>query len=46
MFKEALAQVAKKPKGLIIRMRDVSLLDSRGLRFAMWMRRWTSHARI
>lgn len=32
MFKETLAQVAKKPKVLIIRMRDVSLLDSTGLR--------------
>lgn len=31
-FKETLRQVAKKPKVLIIRMRDVNLLDSTGLR--------------
>ena len=31
-FKETLAQVGLKPKVLIIRMRDVSLLDSTGLR--------------
>ncbi|MEP7343861.1 MAG: sulfate permease [Gemmatimonadaceae bacterium] len=32
MFKDTLSQVAKKPKVLIIRMRDVSFLDSTGLR--------------
>ena len=31
-FKETLRQVARKPKVLIIRMRDVSLLDATGLR--------------
>ena len=31
-FKETLTQVGQKPKVLIIRMRDVSLLDSTGLR--------------
>ena len=31
-FKETLTQVGRKPKVLIIRMRDVSLLDSTGLR--------------
>jgi SulP family sulfate permease len=31
-FKETLTQVATKPKVLIIRMRDVSLLDATGLR--------------
>lgn len=31
-FKETLAQVGRKPKVLIIRMRDVSLLDATGLR--------------
>ncbi|MBV6520240.1 MAG: C4-dicarboxylic acid transporter DauA [Gemmatimonadaceae bacterium] len=31
-FKDTLATVAKKPKVLIIRMRDVSFLDSTGLR--------------
>ncbi len=31
-FKETLRQVGRKPKVLIIRMRDVSLLDSTGLR--------------
>ena len=32
MFKDTLAHVAKRPKVLIIRMRDVSFLDSTGLR--------------
>ena len=31
-FKDTLGQVARKPKVLILRMRDVSLLDSTGLR--------------
>ena len=31
-FKDTLGQVAKKPKVLILRMRDVSLLDSTGVR--------------
>lgn len=31
-FKETLTQVARKPKVLVIRMRDVSLLDATGLR--------------
>jgi sulfate permease, SulP family len=31
-FKDTLAQIAKKPKVLIIRMRNVSMLDSTGLR--------------
>ncbi|HEX6313941.1 MAG TPA: SulP family inorganic anion transporter, partial [Gemmatimonadaceae bacterium] len=31
-FKETLSQVGRKPKVLIIRMRDVSLLDATGLR--------------
>jgi SulP family sulfate permease len=31
-FKETLTQIATKPKVLIIRMRDVSLLDATGLR--------------
>jgi sulfate permease, SulP family len=32
VFKETLTQVGRKPKVLIIRMRDVSLLDATGLR--------------
>lgn len=32
LFKETIAQIASKPKVLIIRMRNVSLLDSTGLR--------------
>ena len=31
-FKDTVGQVAKKPKVLIIRMRDVSMLDGTGLR--------------
>ena len=31
-FKDTLGQIARKPKVLILRMRDVSLLDSSGLR--------------